>query len=479
MESGHVAAALTKVLGSQPFRGSERRRKLLQFLVEEALAGRAGELKERVVGVEVFERDPCYDVRVDPITRVEMGRLRAKLLEYYATEGAGDDIIIDIPKGGYAPRLIVREPAAVPSQPPAPARRSWVWAAAAILILGLAGAVVAVRYRPYPVHKPDPEAESLYLKGRYYWAKRSPDSLHAALDLFTRAIVRDPAYAKPYVGMADCYNLLREFAAMPEAEAFSRARAAARRAVQIDPHSAEAHASLAFSSFWGAWDLAGAEREFQRAISLDPSCVMAHHWYATALSGLGRYDEALAQFDRAQQLDPSSNAILADKGFILFCAGHREQGLALLKELEASEPDFLSPRHYLAEIYFQTGDDANYLVEARRAAELSQDDHALAVCRAAQAGFDSGGRQGMMKSRLQAEIELYDRGLFPAYSVAATCARAGRGGQTVQYLQAALARHESSVLVMGRDPAFSGLRDDPSYRTLLAQVARATGEKPR
>src|SRR5580698_5332795 len=166
-------------------------------------------------------------------------------------------------------------------------------------------------------HAHNPEAEDLYLKGRYYWNKRTPDDLNKAVDLFTQAIVHDPGYARAYAGLADTYNLLREFSLMPSNQAFSRSLAAARRAVELDGGLADAHNSLAFASFYGAWDFASAEREFQRAIELDPKYATAYHWYANALLCLGRPDEALAQIARARQLDPNSAPILADRGFIL------------------------------------------------------------------------------------------------------------------------------------------------------------------
>ena len=137
-------------------------------------------------------------------------------------------------------------------------------------------------------HVADAESQDLYLKGRYYFEKRTPEDLNNAVDFFTQAIVHDPAYAAPYVGLADTYNLLREYSAMPPQEAYPRARAAASKAVQLDPNSAEAHNSLAFATFWGFFDAATADREFKRAIELDPTLSRAHHWYATFLIEIGR-----------------------------------------------------------------------------------------------------------------------------------------------------------------------------------------------
>jgi DNA-binding winged helix-turn-helix (wHTH) protein len=116
-----------------------------------------------------------------------------------------------------------------------------------------------------PLHPANREAEEFYLKGRYYWEKRTPDSLNKAVDSFTQSLVHDPGYAPAYVGLADCYNLLREYTVMPATEAYPRALAAAKKAVELDDRSSEAHASLAFASFFGMWDAATADREFQRA----------------------------------------------------------------------------------------------------------------------------------------------------------------------------------------------------------------------
>lgn len=167
------------------------------------------------------------------------------------------------------------------------------------------------------------------------------------MDSFTQAIVHDPNYAQAYVGLADCYNLLREYTVMPSSEAYPRALAAAKKAVELDAQSSEAHASLAFVSFFGMWDVTTADREFRRAIELDPNNAVAHHWYATYLMCLNRYPESLAELERARELDPASKSVLADKGMLLFNAGQRREGIATLKQMEDNEPDFISPHRFL------------------------------------------------------------------------------------------------------------------------------------
>ena len=233
---------------------------------------------------------------------------------------------------------------AFPPRAPTKTKTLWIIAGSALLILLALGIAMVVRRQAKSAGienhsapseavrkavtpaKPDAETEELYLKGRYYWHKRTPADLNKAVDFFTQAIVHSPNYAPAYVGLADCYNLLREFANMPPQEAFPRALAAAQKAVELDPSSAEAHASLAFVMAYWKWDFTGADREFRRAIQLNPDYATAHHWYANFLVLMGRTSEAIQEIERAQELDPSSTPILADKALILFHDGKGAEG---------------------------------------------------------------------------------------------------------------------------------------------------------
>src|SRR5580700_729326 len=217
-------------------------------------------------------------------------------------------------------------------------------------------------------HVVDPEAKQFYLKGIYYFNKRTPETLNQAVDFFTQAVVRDPQYAEAYVGLADCYNLLREYSLMPANEAYPRAQAAARRAIALDDSLSDAHSALGFVDFYWSWDVAGAQREFVRALTLDPNSVNAHYWYGTYLLHLGRFSESLEEIEKAQKLDPHSTSILADKGLVLFHSGQTQQAAELLKQLVAAEPDFLSPHNYLAIMHLEQGEYPQYLAERRKAA---------------------------------------------------------------------------------------------------------------
>jgi DNA-binding winged helix-turn-helix (wHTH) protein/Tfp pilus assembly protein PilF len=325
-----------------------------------------------------------------------------------------------------------------------------------------------------PHHPANPEADDLYLKGRYYWNKRTPDGLNKAVDYFTQAIVRDPNYAQAYAGLADCYNLLREYTAMPDKEAYPRALAAAKRAVELDDNLAEAHASLGFISFYWSWDAAAAEHEFQRALELNPNDVSAHHWYATALSAAGREEEALAEIEQARRLDPTSTSVLADKGLLLFNAGQQEQAVALLKQMEATEPEFVSPHRYLADIYFVTNDYPRYLAEYRKTAQLVHDEQALEIAASAEKGFPENGGPGMLNALLKTQEKLYQEDRMSPYALADSYALLGKKQKALYYLQAAYDRHDGAFLSLAVDHALISLHNEPLYHALLARVGFRT-----
>ncbi len=370
--------------------------------------------------------------------------------------------------------------APIPAAPPAQTR--WV-TIAALAAVALAAVAIALNYplatRQVAAHVTNPEAEDLYLKGRYHWNKRTPEDLNQAVDLFTQAIVHDPGYAKAYAGLADTYNLLREFSLMPSNEAFSRSLVAARRAVELDHGLADAHNSLAFALFYGAWDFAGAEAEFKRAIELDPKYATAYHWYGNSLLSRGRYAEALALIDHARQVDPHSASILADRGFVLYLSGRPEEGNALLKQVASDDPQLQSPHTYLALIHLIHGEFAAYLAEARRRAQLAHDADDLSVIAAGERGLAEGGGQGMLAATLQTQKALYSADRLQAYTVARTAAVMGRNAEALAYLQAALAKHEMMLVALAADPFFSNLHADPHYADLIARIGPLAAAKSK
>ena len=334
-----------------------------------------------------------------------------------------------------------------------------------------AAAKSAALARPAGLHRAaNRDAEDYYLKGRFYWNQRTPESLNQAVDSFTQAIVHDPTYSDAYVGLADSYNLLREYTMMPASEAYPRALAAAKKAVELDETSSPAHASLAFVSFFGMWDAGTADQEFRRAIDLDPNNANAHHWYATFLQSVLRYDQSLNEIDRAQALDPHSASILADKGMLLWRAGRHEEGLRLLRQLEQADPDFASPHRYLRVIYVETDDYPGYLAEMKKEAQLVHNADLQAIAEAAEQGFAAHGAKGMFAGQLGQQKKFYNQGKLSPFYLAQTYLRLGNAEEALKSLQACYDHHSDETVNLASDPAFNNLHSVPAFQQLLAKI---------
>jgi len=227
---------------------------------------------------------------------------------------------------------------------------------------------------------------------------------------------------------------------------------------------------LAFVSFFGMWDLATGEREFRRAIDLNPNNPTSHHWYANALLALHRLPEALAEIDRAQALDPASTSILADKGNILSLAGREDEALILLKQMESREPAFRSPHGYLKGAYLRRRDYPNYLYESRKDAQLMHDENALAIAVAAENGFTAGGARGLFEATLQVQKKLYAQHALSPTELAKTLASLGNKEEALRYLKIAYEQRDSELLFVEIHSQFDTLHNEPEYHDLLARM---------
>jgi tetratricopeptide (TPR) repeat protein len=310
----------------------------------------------------------------------------------------------------------------------------------------------------------------LYLKGRYQWNQRTPDSLNRALDSFTQAIVHDPGDAKAYVGLADTYNLLREYTTMPESEAYARALSAARKAVELDDSLAEAHRALAFAETNGEWNFVDGEREYRRAIELDPNDPIARRWYANSFDVPARIHESLDQINKAQEIDPTSQSTLADKGLLLFKSGKREEGIELLKEVGRADPEFRSPHYYLMLISFIMRNYPAYLVEGEKAARSRNDPVLLDTILAARAGYVRKGEGGLLQRLYAKQRKYYELGKIPGTMLAKTCLPMGKRQEALQLLEEDYAHHNVAVLNSLSEPDFLTLKDEPRYKALLKKI---------
>ncbi len=358
--------------------------------------------------------------------------------------------------------------------------RGWAVAAIAVAVMatGAAGYIV---HREHAVRDGaragtaagHAEAEDLYLKGVYYWQKRTPQSLQQAVDYFTQAIVHDPGYAPAYAGLAECYDLLREYSSMPEAEAYPRAISAAERAIQLDPNLAQAHSALGFALFWWQRDIPRAVAELKKGVELDPRSATAHHWYATALMNMGNMDEALKQIEMAQKLDPGSEAILADKAFILWQAGKREEGKGLLQQLETSDPSYISPHHYLGDIAFAEGDGHTYIAEMRAGAALKPDAEQARLADVAEKAFASGGWPAVLQTLYSEAQQRYAAGKAGPMEIAVWEARMGHRDQALYYLGEAVKANDPGLMYLKVDPVWDKFRDSAQYKVALEKAGLA------
>ncbi len=319
------------------------------------------------------------------------------------------------------------------------------------------------------VHTDKPEAYEAYLKGRFFWNKRTPNGLKDALELFQKAVELDPGYALAYSGIADVYNLLGFLWVLPPNEAHPMAKSAAKRALEMDNTLAEAHTSLALVSAAFDWNWPDAEREFQRAIALSPDYASARHFYAAYyLSPMGRHEEALAEMRRAYELDPFAPVLSADTAFVLLMAHRYDQTIEqCLKTLERF-PDFPVTYYYLVYAYVQKGLYDEAIDASRKAVSLGGSaamylaglGHALAAA----------GKRDEAFQVLDELIERTSSGPVPPYQMALIYTSLGEKEQAFEWLEKAVQEHTWQLPWLRVEPGFGPLRSDPRFQDLLRRV---------
>jgi len=314
----------------------------------------------------------------------------------------------------------------------------------------------------------NPEAYESYLKGRYFWNKRTGDGLKAALAYFQQAIEEDPKYAQAYSGLADTDALLGDwqYAVMTPKEAFPKAKAAAIKALELDSKLGEAHNSLAFVLDAFDWDLDAAGKEFRRAIELNPGYATAHHWYAWHLSLLGRFDEAIAEMRKAENLDPLSLIINADVAELLVIAHHYDESMAQSRKTIEMDPNFALAHNQLAQAYLQKHMYSEAVAELQQAVRLSGNSPTC-IANLARAYVASGKRSEAIKllnDLKKRSISGYSNGS----EIATIYASLGDTDQAMNWLEKAYEeRFNPGVLLR---PGFDPLRSDPRFQDLLRRV---------
>ena len=353
-------------------------------------------------------------------------------------------------------------------------RRRWLMMVAvlAVAMLGAAAFILLRGPDPAPVakHEPPQRAVDLYTAAAYQSDRATPDSMRRAIALYGQAIAEDPAYAEAYAGLASAYIRLRAFAAVTEAEAYPRAKAAAERAIDLDPNLAQAHAAIGFVSFYSDWDFARGLRHFSEAARLDPRSAAGRYEYGIALLHSGDFAGALRELDAAQRIDPRRRGILANRGFALYLLGRRDEGIALIRQVAADDPDFMPPHHFLSLIHFGEGDWQAGLDQGEIVARLRQDTGRLALVAAGRRALAQGGGEAMLRVGLAGQLRRHAAGQEPAYVVAEFYALLGERAQALRYLRQSVAAREPLALTMRLDPLLRNLRGDPEFERLAAQA---------
>jgi tetratricopeptide (TPR) repeat protein len=314
----------------------------------------------------------------------------------------------------------------------------------------------------------NPEAYESYLKGRYFWNKRTADGLKAAMAYFKQAIEEDPKYAKAYSGLADTYALLGDwqYAVMTPKEAFSKAKAAAIKALELDSTLGEAHNSLAFVLDAFDWDFDSAGKEFWQAIEINPGYATAHHWYAWHLSLLGRFDEAIEEMRKAENLDPLSLIIKADLAEILVIAHSYDESIRQSRKSIEMDPSFALAHNQLAEAYLQKHMYAEAVGELQKAVKLSGDSP---TCLANLArAYVASGKRSEAEKLLSDLKKRSNPSLSYSSEIAVIYVALGDRDQAMDWLEKAYEeRFNPSVLLR---PGFDPLRSDPRFQNLLRRI---------
>ncbi len=569
---------LQRILASKEFASSARMSRFLRFAVERALCGQSEELKEYVLGVEVFDRKPSYDPRVDPIVRVEARRLRSKLESYYAGEGSADELIIEFPKGTYAP--VFREKASsLAVAPPAETPRAGAIAVLPFsnlssepdteyfsdglteeLIHGLTkldglmvvawNSAARLKGQPYDVREIgrqlnvstvlvgsvrgsgerlrvmaqlvdtsngrylwsetydrqiedlfaiqeeisraivktlqlkliapsirhgayNLEAYNLYLKGRFQWNKRTAEGLKRSVQLFEQAIALDQDFALGYAGLSDAYSLLADYGLVKPADIMPAAESAARKALEIDPTLAEAHASLGLIRSLYAWEWAEAEQHYRRAIDLNPGYATTHFWFAIDYLGmLGRWEEAFQEIEIALQLDPLSPVIREGKGFLLMLSKRYDEAIEEYRQTLDLDCFFYKAFTAMGRAYTQKGMYEEAITMLQKGRSLSGD--MPNILGALGQTYALASRPAEARRLLEELAELSKRRHVSSTCFALIHLGLGEKEQALDWLETGARGRETPLAGLKVHPAYDNLRGEPRFQALLRTLGLAS-----
>lgn len=381
------------------------------------------------------------------------------------------------------------QPAIAQLTPETPSSRTWLRAAAAIAIaIAIASAAVitlsarvrraksatlaadaAAAATVSAAHAANPTVQNLYMHATYLLEQRTPETLTGAKNDFERAIAQDAGFAPAYAGLAETYDLLREYSTLPSEQAYPKAKQAAERAIALDPNLADAHAALGYEEFFWEWDRSRAEAEFRRAIALDPNSANTAHWYGAMLLHETRFREAIEQLDRAQILEPASNSVLATRAYAIGLSGRRDEAVDLVQDILTRVPD-AAPLHFvLAQLCLpEPRDIPRYLDQMRRYAELRHSREELEVIAVAGPAYQRQGEAAMWRAMLNDEQHIHPHSR--TYEMAQLEAALGMHDAAIHDLELLEKQHDDHMIGLAIDPLLPSLHTDPRFQGLKRRV---------
>lgn len=312
------------------------------------------------------------------------------------------------------------------------------------------------------------EAYQVYLKGRYYWNKRTEDGITKSIEFFEQAIALDAKFALAYAGLADSYNLLASYSAKPLATPFLRAKATALKALSLDDKLAEAHAALAAVKLWREFDWKAAEQGFRKAIELNPGYSTAHLWLALYLAAMERMDEALAEIQLAYELDPLSRVTNLNRARILHFARQYDQAIARCRKTIEMFPDYLVAHRRLGMSYGEKGLSQEAEAEFRKALAISENDSETMSAMAY--AYAAAGRTDDARTLLDRLNELAKKIYVSPYSLARVHIALGEFDQAFVCLERTYQERHGILTYIMVEPLFDRLRSDPRFIDLLRRM---------
>ena len=430
----HIEEIVDRICGSPGFRRSARLQRFLRFLASAQTPTGHGP-KEYEVAREVYDKPADFDPQTDPIVRVEASRLRLRLLEYYQGPGQNDDLVLELPKGSYSLRCRRRGETASSTPEISNARKH-------------------------------------YLRGRYLWNKRTTESLDEAIVCFRKALDEDCLDPLAWSGLADTYSVIGSFELMAPNVVFPRAVAAARKALQLDPASAEAHCSLATAAGMHTWDFERAKVEFERAVTLDPAYASAWHFYGVVLFGQSNWERSQQALERAHFLDPMSSIIKVQLASLHYLRRDFHLATKICDELMRLDPDFWPSRWFAGMASQQLGRYGEAHRHLQRAVAMSNGSpmplsafgHLI-------------GSAGQYAAALDIIKELEQRrksAYAPATGIGLVHLGCGDRAKALEWFNIALEdRSPHLALFLPSDPRLDVLQQEPKFRRILEATRRA------